>query len=129
MQLIEQHTDRIEVAPAVDAASSFLGDPAPNLFGAHVVRCTEKVALARQLGVSLVFGDLGDAEVEHLQVLIGRLAFDQHQVGGLQVAMDDRLGLARLLVDMPVGFLKHRTELVQELGDPGQGQGLTLAAV
>ena len=120
-QLIEQHAHGIEVAPAVDLPATTLGDAPPDLFGAHVVGSAHDVALAGQLGTSLVLDHLGNTKVEHLEILPFGQALDQDQVRGLQVAMDDGLDLAGLLVDMPMSLVEDGTELIQQLGRPLQG--------
>ena len=74
----------------------------------------------RQFRVAVILDHLGDAEVQNLELNLSTLVLllvNQHQVRGLQVAVDDRLGLARCFVFVTVCILEHRAELVDDLND------------
>ena len=76
--LVQGQAERVDVAPAVDLAAEGLGR--------HVAQGAEDVAGVRQ--VLLVVG-LGQAEVGHPDDAVGV----EEQVRGLDVAMDDSLGV------------------------------------
>ncbi len=133
-EVVEHHARGIDVAPRVDLlllVSPF--EAAADLLGAHVGRGPDDVLDAGQLLAALVLDHLGDAEVEHLELdLAGRLRLrsaplGEHQVRGLEVAVDDRLGLAGLLVAVAVRLLEHGAELVEDPSHAVDRQGLARA--
>src|SRR5206468_7864013 len=65
------------------------------LLRAHVRRRADDEAGARLVRLTAVAGELGDAEVEQLDEVLVAAARAQVQVLGLQVAMDDALGVRR----------------------------------
>ncbi len=103
-QLVEDEADGVDVAAGVDPRRV-----AHDLLGAHVLGRAQQVALLGQVLVAVApldLQELGDAEVEDLQhLLTGRPAVDEHQVGRLEVAVDD---------PVLVGHLEDVAELVED---------------
>ena len=92
--LVEHHADGVEVRAGT-------GGLARGLLGRHVLRRAEDRAVARDelLAVArrgMAWLDLRDAEIEHLHEVGVRVLLDEHDVVGLEVAMDDA-GVVRLL--------------------------------
>jgi len=79
-------------AAGVDVASTIHGLSA-GLLGRDVFRCPEDHPRAGER-VSIVSAlALGEAEVEHLDLVGGSAPVSEQHVAGLQVAMDDPLGM------------------------------------
>jgi hypothetical protein len=92
-KLVQQHTEREQIAAVVDGQVL-------QLLRRHVRHCPDDSPIARQRGrARAVFAvvtrwggaELGDAEVEHLHAALA----GQHDVGRLQVAVDDALLVGR----------------------------------
>ena len=100
-QLIQHHAEREHVAPAVHRLLA-------HLLGGHVVgRAAGDVAL----GVLMLVGDAGNAEVEHT-----RLGAAHHEdVGGLDVAVDHAL---RMRVGQRIGHPAHHQRGLRRRGLP-----------
>ena len=91
-QLVEDDADAVQVAAMVHLLAA-------GLLRAHVARRAdgELGAACRDLGeLRRGVDQLGQAEIHDLEHLVGRVRIDDHQVGRLQIAMDDALGVGRL---------------------------------
>ena len=94
VQYVEQHhPGRVHVGPPVRvvAPEQFRGDVRRRPLGHHPPGPRE--AGRRKVGLA---GKVGQAEVHHLEVLVGGAGVDDHQVGRLQVAVDDAGRVGRL---------------------------------
>ncbi len=101
--LVQDAAEGVEVAAVVDLA-------ARDLLGRHVVRGAHGHAAAGELGGEAdVVGEAGDAEVADLHGAVG----EPHDVGGLQVAVDDALVM---------GVAKGRGHLLRDVDDHVHGQ-------
>ena len=102
-QFVENDADAVEIAAAVHLVAA-------RLLRTHVARRADgelRVRL-RDLGELVRRQHLGQAEVHDLEQLIGRVRIDDHQVGRLQIAMDDAQG---------VGGLQDFAELIEQPAD------------
>ena len=90
---VEHEAERVDVAAGVEGLAA-------RLLGRHVFGRAEHDARLGQAGI--VVDGLGDAEVEHLDADAAPLGVDEHDVVGLDVAVDD-LAL--------VGLAEHLTRL------------------
>ena len=99
--LVQDHAEGVEVALRA-------GGPAHGLLGRHVRRCAEHLARSRES--RRIRGDErgGDAEVEDLHRPVGT----EHQVGGLEVPVHQRVG---------VGHGQDRAHLSGDRHGPGDG--------
>ena len=127
-QLIEKDSDRVEIAPVVDLVLRILPPTAPNLLGTHEGGRPKEIPGSRKshFRAAILLDHLGDPKVQNLQVLALWLAIHQHEVGRFEVAVDDRLGLTALLIEVTMGLLQHGTELVKQRGDPFERELLPL---
>ncbi len=107
-QFVEDDADAVEVAAAVHVLAA-------GLLGAHVAgRADGELGVGGRQVVERGRGQqLGQAEVHHLEQLIGRVRVHDHQVGRLQVAVDDAL---------VVGGLQDFAELIKQPADAGRRQ-------
>ena len=104
-QLEQDDADAVQVAAMVHLLAA-------DLLGAHVAGRADG-----ELGVAVgdcavrsspVVEQLGQAEIHHLDHFVGRVGIDDHQVGRLQIAVDDALG---------VGGLQHLAQLAEQPAD------------
>jgi hypothetical protein len=112
--LVEDHRGRVEIGPAVQRLGA-------RLLGRHVLRRAADEALDRQHRraiVRLAERRLGDPEVAHLDEVLLVPALDQHDVAGLEIAMDDPLG---------VRLFEGGEHLRQDSHHPRQRQGEVVA--
>ena len=90
--LVHHAAQRVDVAAAVDAVRHAAG-----LLGRHVRRRAHHHAgLGLAGALALVVGELGDAEVHHLDEVLLSLVDDEVDVVRLQVAVDDLVLVRRL---------------------------------
>ena len=114
-QQLEHHAaDGVDVGAAVDWIAA-------GLLRGHVAGGPEHGARAGQAGVLIV--DLGDAEVEDLDVVVRAAAIDQEHVPGLHVPVDDP-GLVRgperaddLKQDVAGPQPRQPADLLEQIGD------------
>ena len=104
---VEDDADTVQIAAAVHRLAA-------GLFGAHVARRADGELGVADLthAVGRIRGaQLGQAEVHHLEHLVIRVRIDDHQVGRLQIAVDDAFG---------VGGLQDLAEHAQQPADAGR---------
>ena len=87
-QLVHHDAERVHVAAVIDVALALA------LLGAHVRRRADDEAGARLVrrGAAIA-GQLGDAEVENLGEVLVVAARDEKNILGLEIAVDDALGV------------------------------------
>ena len=81
-QLVQQHAERIDVGRRRDRTAG-------HLLRRGVLRRQRRAGLPRQPRHAVVFDQLGDAEVEQLDLSVG----GHEDVRGLEVAMHDQVGM------------------------------------
>ena len=96
----------------VDVGARVHADLAKRDLGRDVAGRARRRALDRQLADVLACGALGQPEVQHLYEVVGERDAAQHDVRGLQVAMDHAAF---------VSFVKRRADLLQHRSNPPGG--------
>ena len=115
--VVEQHSQRIDVAALVRAL-------VPRLLRGDVVRRPHERPGIGDVGLGVVAGEkFHQAEVQHLHEVVIVVLPEQHDVGRLQVAVDDpeRVRLAQrtadLLRNVDHAFLRQRAVRLDRLGE------------
>ena len=85
--LVEDDRPRVDIGSLIERAKV-----SASLFGGHVERCSNAQSCARD-GNRRFVHDLGDAEVHELDVIGGAVFFDQKDIFGFEIAVNDLEGM------------------------------------